>query len=159
MRIEITPKRLTKQEFEKAARLPNHLPGHRDERAPLEKKKHELKKHGFTKDDRILKRTEFLRLSKNGKKVHTRYFLAIFEEGPENRSRLGITVTKKCGCAVQRNRIKRIIREYFRLNRSRITRYLNISLIVKVNAAKLDSKKLFSALHDVIQKINRHVSY
>lgn len=33
------------------------------------------------------------------------------------RSRLGLTVTRKFGCAVLRNRYKRIVREIFRRNR------------------------------------------
>lgn len=34
-----------------------------------------------------------------------------------DRSRLGITVTRKVGTAVRRNRIKRVIREIYRRNR------------------------------------------
>ena len=36
------------------------------------------------------------------------------ERGDPGRARLGITVTRKVGGAVRRNRIKRLVREWFR---------------------------------------------
>ena len=51
----------------------------------------------FAKADRILKRSEFLRLSQTGKKFHNRYFIANVCPGRYDRTRLGITVTKKVG--------------------------------------------------------------
>ena len=41
-------------------------------------------------------------------------------------SRIGITVTRKLGGAVVRNRIKRRVREVFRRNRSRLTPPLDL---------------------------------
>jgi len=41
----------------------------------------------------------------------------IFMANAENYNRLGISVHRKIGDAVRRNRIKRLIREVFRLNR------------------------------------------
>lgn len=49
---------------------------------------------------------------------------------PAGRLRLGITVTRKVGSAVERNRIKRILREVFRHNRHRMT----VPLDLVVNA-------------------------
>ena len=68
----------------------------------------------FPKKVRLLKRAQFLALSKQGEKVHTDSFLAIVLKGTAQNNRIGITISKKVGNAVERNRIKRIIREYFR---------------------------------------------
>jgi ribonuclease P protein component len=46
-------------------------------------------------------------------------------------SRLGITVTKKVGCAVVRNRAKRLIRETFRTLSERLPRDVDVVVIVR----------------------------
>ena len=51
----------------------------------------------------------------------TRYFLVfILDRGDGGDARLGITVTRKVGRAVRRNRIKRLVREWFRQYRERL---------------------------------------
>jgi len=72
----------------------------------------------FADKDRILKREEFLRIGAEGKKVRTDHFIIIYKKNDLGVSRLGITVSRKIGGAVKRNRVKRILREFFRLNRS-----------------------------------------
>lgn len=68
----------------------------------------------FPKACRILQRREFLRIQGQGQRVHSRHLVFQFLPGEGPESRLGITVSKKVGNAVVRNRIKRWIREAFR---------------------------------------------
>lgn len=63
---------------------------------------------------RIRKRREFLAVQGGGRKVHGRHFLVIVGEPAGLRGRLGITVTKRVGNAVTRNRIRRWVRELVR---------------------------------------------
>ena len=107
----------------------------------------------FTKADRILKRSEFLKLSILGKKTQNRHFIAIFSPGRFQRTRLGVTVARKVGNAPTRNRIKRFSREYFRLNRHIITGYWDINIIAKKRAADLSSEQAFLSLKDVFENI------
>lgn len=74
---------------------------------------------GFPKAMRLLRRSEFLAVQETGKKFHGRHFLAV--AAPRTSSadsplpgRVGITASKKVGTAVQRNRIKRVLREFLR---------------------------------------------
>ncbi len=67
---------------------------------------------------RLRQRAEFLAVQSGGIKVHGRHVLAIAKrrEPPDAVGRLGITVTKKVGNSPMRNRIRRVIREWLRLN-------------------------------------------
>ena len=66
---------------------------------------------GHPRERRLRKRRDFLAIQTGGRKVHTKYFLVVVTKGA---GRLGITVTKRTGNAVTRNRLKRLVREYVR---------------------------------------------
>jgi len=72
----------------------------------------------ITKEMRLRRRAEFVSVQQDGMKLHGRHVLAMARKrsDPELVGRLGITVTKKVGNAVVRNRIKRLVREWMRLH-------------------------------------------
>jgi len=110
--------------------------------------------YSYTKADRILKRSEFLRLSRSGKRLHNRYFIANICGSVFERTRFGITVTKKVGNAVVRNRMKRLAREYFRMNKHNITGHWDIIIIVKKQASDLSSDLFFVYLKNIFARID-----
>ena len=93
----------------------------------------------FPKSARLRKRPQFLRLSRSGKKSHTPNFVVICENNDRGETRLGITVSGKVGNAVVRNRIKRLVREFFRHRRQELARGLDILVIAKKTAAGVSS--------------------
>jgi ribonuclease P protein component len=113
----------------------------------------------FAKADRILKRPDFIRLSKHGKKIHNRHFVAVFCSGRFERTRLGITVSRKVGGAAARNRIKRFSREYFRQNKHMIIGCWDINIIATRAAAQVTSGQTFLALKDIFDRISRSKCY
>jgi len=68
----------------------------------------------FTAADRIRKRREYQRVYDRGRKISSRNFTLFLLDNDLGRPRLGITVTRRAGGAVQRNRAKRLLREWFR---------------------------------------------
>jgi len=92
----------------------------------------------FPRDVRVRRRSEFLIAQDRGRRVHAPHFvLIVLARGQDGPARLGITVTKKIGSAVARNRTKRVMREVFRLNRALFPRAADIVVIAKDGAPSL----------------------
>ncbi|MBI4633912.1 MAG: ribonuclease P protein component [Deltaproteobacteria bacterium] len=90
-----------------------------------------MEKENFRKDERIRKRGEFLIIYKRGVRRHSENFTVIVFKNRGENKRLGIAVSKKVGDAVKRNRIKRLVREFFRLNKHRFPSSQDIVIIGK----------------------------
>jgi ribonuclease P protein component len=90
-----------------------------------------MEKQSFDKHVRILKRKDYLTIYQHGVRIYSENFTIVAYRKKVGISRLGITVSKKVGRAVQRNRIKRLLREFFRLNRSRLSTLQDLVIIAK----------------------------
>lgn len=91
----------------------------------------------ITKEMRLRRRAEFVAVQQDGQKLHGRHVLGLARKrsSAELDGRLGITVTKKVGNAVVRNRIKRLIREWMRLH-GWIPRGWDVVVVAKESAAR-----------------------
>ena len=71
----------------------------------------------WPRERRITRRAEYTACYDGGERRYTKYFV-VFARSSEDlgNGRLGLAVTKKCGNAVARNRIKRVLRAFFRLH-------------------------------------------
>jgi ribonuclease P protein component len=100
----------------------------------------------FPRTARLRKRPEFLKLSRTGRKVHSANFVIISKINNVGESRLGVTVSGKVGNAVVRNRIKRLVREYFRRHRQKLFPGVDILVIARKSATDLSFASVASEL-------------
>lgn len=73
-------------------------------------------------------------------------------------NRLGITVSKKTGCAVLRNRTKRLIRESYRLNEYRIKSGHDIVIVARRQIVCADFHAIRASLEKLLDKLHLLVS-
>jgi ribonuclease P protein component len=109
----------------------------------------------FKKAERILKRDDFERLMKCGKRIHRDHFVVYCCRNSLGTLRLGVTVSKKVGRAVIRNRVKRLVRESFRLSKTFFGDTYDMNVIAKRGAANLSFQKTNQALGRIFREISR----
>jgi ribonuclease P protein component len=92
---------------------------------------------GYPKAARLRRRAEFLGVQRDGRRRHTSHLVFVLRFASGARSRLGVTVSKRVGNAVVRNRVKRFLREVFRLRQGHIAPALDLVVIAKPGAENL----------------------
>jgi ribonuclease P protein component len=93
--------------------------------------------NAFRPAEKIRKRPEYLSIYQHGTRTYARHFTIVAQKNELGYGRLGITVSKKVGDAVCRNRVKRLIREFFRLNKTRLVASRDIVVIGKKGMPRL----------------------
>ena len=111
----------------------------------------------FSKSERLLNRKDFVNLNRLGKRRHAPHFTVIFKESGLGTTRLGITATKEVGNSAQRNRIKRLIREFYRLNKAHFPQGYDIVITAKKGAHGLNLWKTKEELGEIILDKELHI--
>lgn len=93
---------------------------------------------GFARRDRVVHRRDFLRAQSQARRVHTPHFVLMAAPVAGGRLRLGVTVSRRVGDAVRRNRVKRLVREVFRRNRTLFPSACDVVVVARAGAADLD---------------------
>lgn len=91
---------------------------------------------------------QFRALYARGKSHAAKTLVVYAAKNRLGRCRLGITVSKKLGCAVERNRMRRRIKECYRLNESRVRDGFDLVVVARRSTlgapfAQLQSDFLF----------------
>jgi len=68
----------------------------------------------FPRSHRLARRSDFRKTYDEGRKLAGRYLVLFVRPNEVGNIRLGLTVTKRAGCAAERNRARRRLREIFR---------------------------------------------
>ncbi|HMB31816.1 MAG TPA: ribonuclease P protein component [Desulfohalobiaceae bacterium] len=88
----------------------------------------------YPKEKRLRKTSQFKYCYEHGKRFYSKHFVILvvarFTRLGQG-ARLGVAVSKKLGNSVKRGRVKRLIREFYRLHHQLLTKDLDLVVIAK----------------------------
>lgn len=87
----------------------------------------------------------FRRLYRRGASSANGYLVIYCRKNGLNENRIGMTVSSKMGCAVKRNKVRRRLREIYRLNEEKFLPGHDIVVVVRTRGMQADYKRLEKA--------------
>ena len=93
----------------------------------------------------LKKNSDFRRLYTKGKSAVNPYMVVYCRRSKEKNNRLGYTVSTKLGHAVVRNRVRRRLREIYRLNAHRLSSGYDIVIVARTRCVGADYWKMEKA--------------
>lgn len=101
---------------------------------------------------RLTRSADFDRVMRNGRSHAGRdLVLYVFPRGGDEPPRLGLSVSRKVGGAVDRNRVKRLLREAFALEADRLPVGADAVVIARPAARELAEREGLSGIHAALQ--------
>ncbi len=116
-----------------------------------------MRYNSLPKQLRIRRKADFTACYTQGVRYHTEHFLVFVFSGacPGLPARAGMAVSRKVGNAVTRNRIKRLLREFYRLYQKELPMEADVVAVAKRHAGK--ARLAFSTVAAELLHLLRHV--
>ena len=109
------------------------------------------KSERFERHERLRRSDEFRRVQRGGLRCAGEFVVVLGKRGEQAWTRIGLTVSRKVGKAVIRNRVKRRLREIFRRNKSHFPPAMDLVLIARPAAASAK----FGALEEEVLRLSQ----
>jgi len=109
----------------------------------------------FPKAARLLKRREFLEVQEKGQKIPADCLLGLARPNGRPHCRVGLTISSKVGNAVERARLRRLLRECFRKRQGQWPAGVDVVLIVRQSAKDASFAVVSRAFDGVTRKLQR----
>ena len=127
-------------------------------------------RESFPRSHRLRRRVDFLAAQDQGRRFSSANYLLLVRRradgesvparpgkaaGPGREARLGITVSRKVGGAVDRNRVKRWVRESYRRLRSLAPEGMDLVVIARPSAPGSGYAATLAELESLLRRLNR----
>ena len=96
---------------------------------------------------------EFKRLYKKGKSTASQHVVIYSGKNNSRANRLGITVSKKIGSAVHRNKVRRRLKEIYRLNEAKLNTGYDIVIVARVSSRFIKYSELETSVLMLFKKL------
>ena len=85
----------------------------------------------FPPEERLRTDREFVEVVRKGERIGTAHFMVYRDARGGERRQVGVSAGKRAGNAVVRNRMKRLLREFYRLNKGIFPQGTRTALVVR----------------------------
>lgn len=103
----------------------------------------------------VRKNLEFNDIIKVGKFLKNKYYVIYYKVSSYDYPRFGLAVSTKCGCAVERNKIKRQLRHLIDQNKKMWEQHTDYIVMVRKGLEALDFKEKEKYLLEILGKMRK----
>lgn len=104
-----------------------------------------MENYKFSRNQRLKSTKDIKKLFSQGEVLLSENFIVkahvLLEPNDKFDIKFAVGVSKKAGNAVWRNRFKRLVREYFRLNKNLLNFYKPVKILIMITPLRLNQKK------------------
>lgn len=100
----------------------------------------------------VKKNHEFARIYKKAKSFANKHLVLYVMKNSKNANYLGISISKKLGGAVCRNRMRRLLKEQYRLKQNNLAQGFNLVIIVRPIAKEMSFEEVGKSLDELLNK-------
>jgi ribonuclease P protein component len=103
---------------------------------------------------RLSRSAEFERVYRQGRSTANRHLVVYtFENAGTKRPRLGLSVSRKVGGAVERNRVKRVLREAFARSGAKLRPGMDVVVVARPSAAELVEREGLAGVEQALEEL------
>ncbi|EYE88641.1 ribonuclease P [Fervidicella metallireducens AeB] len=103
-------------------------------------------------DEKIKKNSQFRYIYNRGKSISDSLLVLYIFKNNKNINRIGISVSKKVGNSVTRNRVKRLIRESYRTNKEKYRRGYDLIFVARARCSKSNYHEILKSQINLMKK-------
>ncbi len=109
----------------------------------------------FNRTKGLKKDSDFRKVYKHGKSFANKHLVMYILDNKSDSTRVGISVSKKVGKAITRNKIRRRIKEAYRLNiDEKVKNGYDLVFIARVAVKDVDYKNIEKSMNHLMKKAN-----